>query len=146
MGAKRLDRVSAGVRASLRIVLVYSVLTFLIIYPLADTLMWLFVDSGGEEIVEHAAQFMRINNYFYAVLGVLCILRYSIQGLGFSNLSMLSGVMEMVARCGVSLWLVPAFHFTGVCFGDPVAWIAADLFLIPAYFFVLRLLRKRLAG
>lgn len=146
VGAKRLDRVSAGVRASLRIVLAYSVLTFLIIYPLADSLMWLFVDRGGEEIVEHAAQFMRINNYFYAVLGVLCILRYSIQGLGFSNLSMLSGVMEMVARCGVSLWLVPAFHFTGVCFGDPVAWIAADLFLIPAYFFVLRLLRKRLAG
>lgn len=146
VGAKRLDRVSAGVCASLRIVLAYSVLTFLIIYPLADTLMWVFVDRGGEEIVEHAAQFMRINNYFYAVLGVLCILRYSIQGLGFSNLSMLSGVMEMVARCGVSLWLVPAFHFTGVCFGDPVAWIAADLFLIPAYFFVLRLLRKRLAG
>ena len=42
-------------------------------------------------------------NYFYPCLGLLTILRYSIQGLGYSNLSMLSGVMEMIARCGVSL-------------------------------------------
>ena len=49
---------------------------------------------------------MRIANYFYPCLGLLTILRYSIQGLGYSNLSILSGVMEMIARCGVSLWLV----------------------------------------
>ena len=76
---------------------------------------------------------MRIANYFYPCLGLLTILRYSIQGLGYSNLSILSGVMEMIARCGVSLWLVPALAWTGVCFGAPVAWVMADLFLIPAF-------------
>jgi Na+-driven multidrug efflux pump len=86
---------------------------------------------------------MRIANYFYPVLGLLTILRYSIQGLGFSNLSMFSGVMEMIARCGVSLWLVPALGFLGVCFGDPIAWIAADLFLVPAYLYVYRRLKVR---
>ena len=44
---------------------------------------------------------------------------------------MLSGVMEMIARCGVSIWIVPALHFLGVCYGDPMAWMAADLFLVP---------------
>ena len=62
--------------------------------------------------------------------------------MGFSNLSMLSGVMEMIARSGVSLWLVPVFHFTGVCFGDPTAWLAAVLFLIPAYLWVYRRLSR----
>jgi hypothetical protein len=51
-------------------------------------------------------------------------------------------VMEMIARCGVSLWLVPAFAFTGVCLGDPVAWVAADLFLIPAFVLLYRNLKK----
>ena len=51
----------------------------------------------------------------------------------------------MMARSGVSLWLVPTFHFLGVCFGDPVAWIAADLFLIPAYIFVYRRLKHKLS-
>ena len=55
---------------------------------------------------------------------------------------MLSGVMEMIARCGVSLWLVPALAWTGVCFGDPVAWIMADLFLIPAFLWLYKHLKK----
>jgi Na+-driven multidrug efflux pump len=131
------------VKSAIKIMLVYFVFTFLIIWPFADEMMLLFVDANNQVIVSNAAQFMRIANYFYPVLGLLTILRYSIQGLGFSNLSMLSGVMEMVARCGVSLWLVPALGFLGVCFGDPIAWIAADLFLVPAYLYVYRRLKVR---
>ena len=126
--------------------LVYSVLTFAAIFPFADDMMTLFVDGGERQIVTNAALFMRINNYFYPILGVLCIFRYSIQGMGYSNLSMMSGVMEMIARSGVSLWLVPTFHFLGVCFGDPLAWVAADLFLIPCYLFVYSRLRRKLAA
>ena len=55
---------------------------------------------------------------------------------------MLSGVMEMIARCDVSLWLVPALAWTGVCFGDPVAWVMADLFLIPAFLWLYKHLKK----
>lgn len=143
LGARRMDRVTKGVKDAITLMLIYFVFTFALIYPFADWMMRLFVDSGESEVVGRAAQFMRIANYFYPALGILTILRYSIQGLGFSNLSMLSGVMEMIARCGVSLWLVPALAWTGVCLGDPVAWIMADLFLIPAFLWVQRRLRKQ---
>ena len=143
LGARRMDRVTKGVKDAIKLMLIYFVFTFALIYPFADWMMRLFVDSGEAEVVGRAAQFMRIANYFYPALGLLTILRYSIQGLGFSNLSMLSGVMEMIARCGVSLWLVPALAWTGVCLGDPVAWIMADLFLIPAFLWVQQRLRKQ---
>lgn len=143
LGARRMDRVTKGVKDAITLMLIYFVFTFALIYPFADWMMRLFVDSDEAEVVGRAAQFMRIANYFYPALGLLTILRYSIQGLGFSNLSMLSGVMEMIARCGVSLWLVPALAWTGVCLGDPVAWIMADLFLIPAFIWVQRRLRKQ---
>lgn len=143
LGARRMDRVTKGVKDAITLMLIYFVFTFALIYPFADWMMRLFVDSGEAEVVGRAAQFMRIANYFYPALGLLTILRYSIQGLGFSNLSMLSGVMEMIARCGVSLWLVPALAWTGVCLGDPVAWIMADLFLIPTFLWVQRRLRKQ---
>lgn len=136
LGAQRIDRVTRGVKDAICLMLAYFVFTFVVIYPFADYMMRLFVDSGETAVVSNAAQYMRINNYFYPTLGLLTIMRYSIQGLGFSNLSMLSGVMEMIARCGVSLWLVPAIAWTGVCFGDPVAWIMADLFLVPAFHWV----------
>ena len=144
MGAQQIERIGQGIRSALVIMAIYSVFTFLVIFPFADNLMMLFVDGSQREIVDLAAQFMRINNYFYPILGLLCIFRYSIQGMGFSNLSMMSGVMEMIARSGVSLWLVPTFHFTGVCFGDPMAWLAADIFLIPAYLWVYRRSRRKM--
>lgn len=144
LGARKMERITRGVKDAICLMLVYFVFTFIVIYPFADWMMRLFVDSGEAEVVSRAAQFMRIANYFYPALGLLTILRYSIQGLGFSNLSMLSGVMEMIARCGVSLWLVPALAWTGVCLGDPVAWCMADVFLIPAFIWVQHRLKKQI--
>lgn len=146
IGAQRLDRVKAGVRDAMWLMTAYFVLTVAVIYPFADEMMMLFVNGGEQEVIANAAQLMRISNWFYPALGVLVILRYSIQGLGYSNLSMMSGVMEMLARCGVSLWMVPAMAWLGVCYADPVAWLMADLFLIPAYFWLLRRLKEKVVS
>jgi Na+-driven multidrug efflux pump len=143
-GAHKMDRIKKGVFSALKIMLCYFVITVLIIYPFANDMMILFVNSGEKVVIDNAAMFMRIANYFYPALGLLTILRYSIQGLGYSNLSMLSGVMEMIARCMVSLWLVPTFSFLGVCYGDPVAWCMADLFLIPAFIVLYRFLKRKI--
>ncbi len=96
------------------------------------------------DILVYTEQFLHISCWFFPAVGLLCILRYAIQGVGFSNLAMLSGVSEMIARVLVSLYAVPAFGFLGVCFGDPLAWVAADLFLIPAFLYVYKKIKKRL--
>ena len=144
LGAKKMERISQGVRAAIKMMLIFFVFSFIVITPFADNMMTLFVDKGEAEVVTYAAEFMRIACYFYPCLGLLTIFRYSIQGLGYSNLSMMSGVMEMIARCGVSLWLVPAFMWTGVCYGDPVAWVMADMFLLPAFWWLFKHLKKRI--
>ncbi len=143
IGARQVGRIGLGLRSAAKITAVYFVLTVAVVMPLAEYMMMLFVDAREAAIIENAAMYMRISNWFYPALGLLTILRYSIQGLGFSGLSMMSGVMEMVARCAVSWWMVPALGFLGVCYGDPVAWIAADLFLVPCMAILLRRLRKR---
>ncbi|MCI5720017.1 MAG: MATE family efflux transporter [Bacteroidales bacterium] len=142
IGARRLDRVKSGLKAATGIMLVYFVITFAVIFPFSDEMMALFVDPSQRQIIDLASQYMRISNYFYPVLGMLTIFRYSIQGLGYSTLSLMSGVMEMLARCVVSIWMVPAMGFMGVCLGDPAAWSAADLFLFPAMYFLLRHLEQ----
>lgn len=143
IGAGKVVRVKQGIYSAIKVMLTYFVFTVLIIYPFADEMMMLFVNSDEQLVIDNAAMLMRIANYFFPTLGLLTIFRYSIQGLGYSNLSMLSGVMEMIARCGVSLWLVPALAFTGVCLGDPVAWIAADIFLIPAFIMLYKRLKVK---
>ncbi len=144
IGARKVERIPLGVRAAMKIMLVYFVLTVAVIMPFSPLMMTLFVGAEEQAVVDNAAMLMRIACCFYPALGTLTILRYSIQGLGYSNLSMLSGVMEMVARCGVSVWLVPAFGFLGVCFGDPAAWLMADVFLVPAFLWLYHHLRSSL--
>ena len=81
---------------------------------------------------------------FFPVVGLLCILRYTIQGAGFTNLAMLSGVSEMIARILVSVVAVPAWGYIAVCFGDSTAWVFADAFLIPAFIYVYRRIKVNL--
>ena len=73
---------------------------------------------------------------------MLSILRYTIQGAGYTRLAMFSGVSEMVARVLVSLIAVPLWGFWGVCFGDPTAWLFGNLLLIPAFIYVYRRLQR----
>lgn len=143
IGARKVERIALGIRSALKITAVYFVITMALILPFSEEMMLLFVEGDEAAIVENAAMLMRIANYFYPMLGLLTVLRYSIQGLGYSNFSMMSGVMEMIARCGVSIWLVPAYHFVGVCYGDPVAWVAADMFLVPAMIWLYRRLKVK---
>ena len=51
----------------------------------------------------------------------------------------------MLARAIAGFVLVPLMGFTGVTLGNPIAWILADAFLIPAYFHVRKVMEKRLA-
>ncbi len=143
LGAGKLERINLGLRACFFMVCTYCVFCFIVLQLFAKQIALLFVDAHELIILDKVDEFLGISSTYYIPLGLLCLLRYSIQGLGFSKLAMLSGVFEMVDRVLVSLILVPLLGFTGVCYGDPSAWLAADLFLIPAYIFVHHILAKR---
>ncbi|MDE7158840.1 MAG: hypothetical protein K2N74_04615, partial [Clostridiales bacterium] len=57
--------------------------------------------------------------------------------------AMLAGVTELAARALTAFVLVKKLEFTGICFSDPLAWIAADLFLIITYYVVMAKITKR---
>ena len=143
-GAGKPERIWMGVKVSALMMIIYWAFTFCVLMLGARTFALLFVEVSELEILKDTELFLRISVSFFPVLGLLCILRYTIQGAGYTNLAMLSGVSEMIARVLVSLYAVPAFGYLAVCFGDPTAWIAAVLFLVPAFIFVYRrLLRMR---
>ena len=135
-GAGHPERIMQGVKAATAMALVYWVFTFCVLMFGSRELALLFVDASETEILKDTALFLHISVSFFPVLGLLCILRYTIQGAGFTNLAMLSGVSEMIARVLVSVWAVPAFGYVAVCCGDSTAWIFADAFLIPAFLYV----------
>ena len=134
-GAGKPERVWLGIKASALMMIVYAAFTFVLLMVGAKYFALIFVDPSETEILLDTELFLHISCMFFPMLGLLCILRYTIQGVGYTNLAMFSGVAEMIARILVSIYAVPAFGFIAVCYGDPMAWIAADLFLVPAFIY-----------
>ena len=136
LGAGKTERIKQGLWTAMMILTVYVIVGNLIMFPMADDFARMFVDSSQGEVIDKVVLFLRASAPAWIFLGTLCTLRYSIQGLGFTRLSMVSGVFEMVARIAVSLLMVPSMGFLGVSLGDPTAWLAACVFLVPAILYV----------
>lgn len=135
VGANRYDRLNRGLFASSMMGFVYSVLAFGIAWFFGARLVSLFVTGeGGAQLIALARQYMVVNVIFYPMLTLVNVVRFMIQGMGFSAFAILAGVMEMIARSLVGMALVPVWGFLGAALGGPMAWVFADIFLVPAYF------------
>ncbi len=143
VGAGKLERLGKGLKSCVLIGAIYSVIAFLIILIGGEGLARLFVESSETEIIENVKRFLLFNTAAYFLLALVNIVRFLIQGMGFPTFAILAGVLEMIARSVAGVVLVPVLGFTGVCLGNPTAWILADAFLVPAYFIVRNRLRKR---
>ena len=122
-----------------------SIASALILHFADVAVMSLFLDTTTEvEIVAMGREYLFWNSVFFVPLGALIVWRYSIQGLGFSTLAMMAGVAEMIARTAVAIVLVPMLGYFGAELANPAAWIAACIFLYPAYRWTCRQLDDRL--
>lgn len=142
IGARKVERLSPGLRAAMIIGSIYSVFSLLVIWLLGKPLLTLFVEATEVEIINNAYLFMMINVAFFIPLAGVNIFRLMIQGMGYSKMAVFAGVSEMIARGVVGAWLVPALGYIAACFASPIAWIMADLFLIPAYYAIVHHLKK----
>lgn len=145
IGAKKLDRISKGMTSCLLFGTLYSIVAYFIIRYLGPTLLSLFVGPEETSVIEQAQYFIVRWVTFCIPLMMVYVFRFMIQGLGFSKLAVFAGVFEMLARGLISLFWIPAAGFEAVCYASPVAWIAADAFLIPAYLGVMKKLRRDLS-
>ena len=146
VGAKKLDRIGEGLKSCIMLGVGYAVIALLVSIFLGRPLASLFLDASESAIIDNARMLMIFNTACYTLLGLVNIIRFLIQGMGFPTFAILAGVFEMIARAITGFLLVPLIGFTGVALGNPIAWLFADIFLIPAYLHVHKVLKKRLEG
>ncbi len=144
VGAGKLDRLSKGLFSAGIVGIIYSIGIFIFNVFFGHNLIHLFVKASEVTVVAQAKTFLLINTAFYIPLVFVNEVRFLIQGMGFSGFAVFAGVFEMVARSLVGALFVPIFGFSAACFASPLAWIFADCFLFPAYFHVLRKLKRQM--
>lgn len=144
LGAKKYDRIKKGVGRAVVVALVYSAIGFTVARFLGPYISLAFIDRGETEVIALAQQYIDMGSYFYPILAVLFVLRNSIQGVGYSITAMTTGVFELAARGVMGYGFVNRLGYDAACVANPVAWIAADVFLIPSYLFIMRKVKKKL--
>ena len=132
LGAGKTDRIKKGILQGVFVGMAYGLVAGIVLIFFGRTLTLLFVKPSATAVLDASAKYLRCLGFFYWSLGILNTCRMTTQGLGYSGRAILSGAVEMAARCFVSLALVPIFHFDAICFADHGAsyhqWISGSCF------------------
>lgn len=143
VGAGRMDRVTEGVKAASLCGFVVSVILFAVAFFTGKQLSLLFLDEPNEQVIRYSYQFLITTAAGYCLLVLVNVVRFTIQGMGFSVFAITSGVLEMIARALVGTVFASRFGFSGICLSHIMAWVFADSFLIPAFFYCRRRFEKK---
>jgi putative MATE family efflux protein len=146
VGAKKLEHLQQGLVAAVKLGCTYALVAFVVLYFFGRTFAMIFLDANDAACLDNAHLYLIVNAAFYIPLALVNIVRFLIQGMGFSMFAVLAGVMEMIGRTLVAVVLVPIFGFPAICFASPIAWILADAFLVPAYISVKNRLKRIFSG
>ena len=138
LGAGKLDRIKKGLYSGIGICFMYSILIGIVLVTSGSVIAWLFIDRNETAVLGAVQQYFGYAGFFFWLLAILNCTRMTIQGLGYSGIAIFAGCAELLARAVMSLFVIPVFGYTAVCFTNPLAWLAAVLVVVPVFFGIIR--------
>ena len=133
MGAGRLDRIRKGARVSTLMSSVYAAAIGLLLYFFGRYMVLLFIEQGQTDVLSYCKMYFATITPFMIPLGSIFIYRNILQGMGFGFVPMMAGVAELAARTVAAFYAANIQSFRGICWADPLAWLAAAIPLILTY-------------
>lgn len=143
LGAGRIDRIRKGMRQIMWVGLGYCVVALAAAHLFGPAMALLFIDAAETEVLALSQRFLMIVVAAYPTLLVILVFRNALQGMGFSNSAMLAGLAELVGRVAAAFTLVDLWGYSGTVLAHVLAWILADVVLIPLYLVKTRHLERQ---
>ncbi len=137
-GAKKISRIRDGIKYSIIYALVWSVLSFFILYFAGGQLAKLITGSESQVVFESTQLYLKINAPFYFVLGILFILRFSIQSVDKKIPPLISSSMELASKICAAFIFIPMWGYLGACIAEPLSWCLGAVYLIFVFKAVLK--------
>nr|MBP3281722.1 MATE family efflux transporter [Treponema sp.] len=132
-GAKRLDRIREANRTLIFWELLWSLFSVAVAWLGGRSLAVWLTGTANEVIVSNAALYLRFSTLFFFPLGVLFVLRYSMQALGHKIVPVLSSGIELTFKILFALAIVPALGYWGVILTEPITWVLCAATLAVVY-------------
>lgn len=138
LGAGQIKRIKQGVLAANKIMLVYYIVLGTLAAFWGKYLTYLFVSENVGDILGEVDLFLKIISITGIFLGILCVYRNCVQGMGYGVISLAGGMIELIARSIVAAVTMYYPLFAVVCLGYPAAWLLAAIFFVIVYYFIMK--------
>lgn len=121
-GANKFDRIRKGVKIGIIVSICWCVIITAILAVSAPTLIRLISGSEDPTIVKNGTMYIMFNSPFYFALGILFVLRTSLQGLGEKFVPLVSSFIEVLGKVLFVIFIIPSLGYFGVIICEPVIW------------------------
>lgn len=149
LGAKKFDRIKNGVHTAVIMGVITSMAIALFMFIFGRSIIGSFISGTPEEVdasLKIGWEFLQLMSLSLPILYVLYIYRSAQMGMGHTLMPLLSGMAEFVMRTASALILPAIIGYSGVFWAEVLAWLGADFFLIPGYYWALRKARGSARG
>lgn len=145
LGAARIERIKAGMGWAIAVALATSALIAAVMLGFGQYIIGAFISGTPEEAAaatKVGVTYLSVMSICLPILYILHVTRSAVQGMGNTVLPMVSGIAEFIMRTGGVLILPALMGENGIFIAEVLAWLGADLILVPSYFvMVKRILR-----
>lgn len=138
-GAGKMERIREGIKKSSLVSLVWTALYIVGLLLFMEPLIRAMAGTSDAVIMENAVMNLRINMIFFYPLGILLILRTTLQGINHKILPLVSSSLELIFKIVASFVFVPLWGYFGASIAEPVTWLICMVFLLFSY---VRIMKK----
>ena len=128
-GARNMPRIRDGVKAALKIFVVYSIAAAVFAIVTVPHVLWIFFDAKVDVsiYIPWANVYIIESAICYFFLAMIFIYRHTIQSIGYAGMTMVLGLVELTARIILSAVAINIENYYVAVASDPFAWITAGL-------------------
>ena len=136
LGAKEVIRIRSGFKSVVAIVVAMSVASGFTVFLCGNSLVRWFISSDDphlDSIAVIAMDMLRVYGVFYPSLGLILLYNNTLRGMGEVIMPLVSGIMELWGKIGLSFLLAKWYGPFGLWFAVPAGWVFGMLPVMWSY-------------
>lgn len=137
-GAHKADRIRQGIRSSIILGTVWSIIVLLITLLWGKSLIHALTDSTDSNVLYISMQYLYWNVPFYFILNILLIMRNSLQALGGKILPLFASMIELIGKFIGAFCLTQMIGYLGICWTEPITWSLCFPIVLAGFFIHLK--------
>ncbi|MBQ1994362.1 MAG: MATE family efflux transporter [Lachnospiraceae bacterium] len=123
LGANKPERIIKGIKQSIIITWIWCAGVIVMSYTVVPYMVQMITATKVQMVIDTASLYLRVNTILYFIVGVICVLRNTMQGIGDSITPVVSSSLELLCKVLIAFLLTPYLGYWAIILSEPVSWV-----------------------